>query len=362
MGHRGQPGRGRDHGHAQQHPHRHFADQPAGQQGDREGGQRQRQEPQPRLDRGVAEGVLYVQRQVDDHPDDRRGDRERHEPGRGEAAPGEQAQVGHGRGGDAQLVDHEPGKGHGGGREQGHDRRARPAQRVAADQREHQRGQRPGDQHRSRPVGPAAGRVAGFAQPGHPARERRHADGQVDEEDGPPAQGVGQHPAGQRADGAGGAERGAEDAQRPGQGGAGEFRAQQRRGGGEQHRAADSLQRAEQLQRQRRRRQRARQRPGGEDDQPGQEQPAPAQPVTQGGRRQQQHRQHQRVGGAHPLQVRQARVQIPLNRRQRHAHYGDVQQQHEHRRAHQRQGPPLPRRPPPDFSHLSHHPKRRPLS
>ena len=119
-----------------------------------------------------------------------------------------------------------------------------------------------------------AGRVAGFAQPGRPARERRHADGQVDEEDRPPPEGVGQHPAGQRPDGAGGAERGAEDAQRPGQGGAGELRAQQRRAGGEQHRAADPLQRAEQLQRQRRRRQRARQRPGGEDDQPGQEQPA----------------------------------------------------------------------------------------
>ena len=29
----------------------HFADQPAGQQGDREGGQGQRQEPQPGLDR-----------------------------------------------------------------------------------------------------------------------------------------------------------------------------------------------------------------------------------------------------------------------------------------------------------------------
>jgi hypothetical protein len=34
-------------------------------------------------------------------------------------------------------------------------------------------------------------------------------------------------------------------------------------------------------------------------------------------------------------------VQIPLNRRQRHAHHGDVQQQHERGRAHQRQSPPL---------------------
>ena len=274
----------------------------------------------------------------------------------------EQVQVGHGRGGDAQLVDHEPGKGRGSGREQGHDRRARPAQRVAADQREHQRGQRDGDQGRARPVGPATGRVAGFAQPGHPARERRHADGQVDEEDGPPAQCVGQHPAGQRPDGAGAADRGAEDAQGPGQGGAGELRAQQRRGGGEQHRAADSLQRAEQLERECGPGQRTRQRPGGEDDQADQEQPALAQPVTQGGRRQQQHGQHQGIGGAHPLQVRQARPQIPLNRWQRHAHHGDIQQQHERRRAHQHQGPPLPRRRPRDFSHLPHHPRQRPLS
>src|SRR5207344_3464343 len=111
-----------------------------------------------------------------------------------------------------------------------------------------------------------------------------------------------------------------------------------------------------QLERQRGRRQRTRQRPGGEDDQADQEQPAPAQPVTQGGRRQQQHGQHQSIGGGHPLQVRQARPQIPLNRWQRHAHHGDIQQQHERRRAHQRQGPPLPRRPPRDLSHLPHHP------
>src|SRR5215470_9125447 len=90
--------------------------------------------------------------------------------------------------------------------------------------------------------------------------------------------------------------------------------------------------------------------------------PRPAQPVTQGGRRQQQHRQHQGIGGTHPLQVRQARPQIPLNRRQRDAHYGDIQQQHERRRAHQHQRPPLPRRRPRYFSHLPHHPKRRPLS
>jgi HK97 family phage major capsid protein len=45
-----------------------------------------------------------------------------------------------------------------------------------------------------------------------------------------------------------------------------------------------------------------------------------------------------------------------------HAHHGDIQQQHEHRRAHQHQGPPLPRRHPRDFSHLPHHPKRQPPS
>jgi hypothetical protein len=39
-----------------------------------------------------------------------------------------------------------------------------------------------------------------------------------------------------------------------------------------------------------------------------------------------------------------------------------IQQQHERRRAHQHQGPPLPRRRPRDFSHLPYHPKRRPLS
>src|ERR1700748_3074744 len=62
VGHGGQPGRGRGHAHAQQHPHRHLADQPTGDRGNREGDQRQRQEPQPGLDGRVAQGVLHVQR------------------------------------------------------------------------------------------------------------------------------------------------------------------------------------------------------------------------------------------------------------------------------------------------------------
>src|SRR5262249_58901030 len=65
---------------------------------------------------------------------------------------------------------------------------------VAVERREHRRGPRPGDGGGARRVGRAAGGVAGFARRGHAARERRHADGQVDEEDGPPAEGVGQHP------------------------------------------------------------------------------------------------------------------------------------------------------------------------
>jgi hypothetical protein len=235
---------------------------------------------------------------------------------------------------------------------------ARPAQRVAADQREHQGGQRHRDQGCAYPVGPAACRVAGLAEPGHAARDRRHADGQIDEEDESPAEGVGQHTADQRTDSAGAAQRGAEGAQRPGQGCAGELRAQQRRGGGEQHRAANALHRPEQLKLQRGRGQRTRQRPDGEDDHPDQEQPPPAQPVSQCGRGQQQDGQHQGIGGAHPLQVRQARPQIPLNRWQRDAHHGDVQQQHERRGAHQRQGPPPPRRRRQDFRHLPHHSKR----
>jgi len=54
-----------------------------------------------------------------------------------------------------------------------------------------------------------AGRIARFVELSRPDRERRQADGQVDEEDGSPAQCVGQHPADQ-PDGGGAAERGAE--------------------------------------------------------------------------------------------------------------------------------------------------------
>ena len=47
------------------------------------------------------------------------------------------------------------------------------------------------------------------------------------------------------------------------------------------------------------------------------------------------------VGVHHPLQVAEARVQRPLDVGERHVHDGDVQQQHERRRADGDQGPPL---------------------
>jgi hypothetical protein len=48
-------------------------------------------------------------------------------------------------------------------------------------------------------------------------------------------------------------------------------------------------------------------------------------------------------------------VQSPLDRGQRDAHHGDVEQQHEHCRADQHQRPPLPRRRPRRPVHLSAH-------
>ena len=76
-------------------------------------------------------------------------------------------------------------------------------------------------------------------------------------------------------------------------------------------------------------------------DQPDREHQLAAQQVRQRPRRQQQRRERQRVGVDHPLDVREARVQVRGDLRQRDVHDRDVEQQHERRDAHDDQRPPL---------------------
>ena len=74
-------------------------------------------------------------------------------------------------------------------------------------------------------------------------------------------------------------------------------------------------------------------------------QPAPEQ-VRERPARQQQRRQRERVGVDHPLQVGEARAERPLDVRQRRVHDRDVEQEHERADVDGEQGPPLAIHPP----------------
>ena len=71
-----------------------------------------------------------------------------------------------------------------------------------------------------------------------------------------------------------------------------------------------------------------------------QEHPAAAEDVAEPAAGDHQHRERQRVGVDRPLEPRQRRVQIALDRRQRDVHDSVVEHQHEQREAHRAERPP----------------------
>src|SRR5262249_39648247 len=93
------------------------------------------------------------------------------------------------------------------------------------------------------------------------------------------------------------------------------------------------------------------QRGQGEQDQPGQDPPAPPVHVGQPAADQHQAGEHQDVAADDPLQPGDAQPEVALDRRQRDVHHVVVQVGHEGGQRHRRQHPPPPlvrhRRPPP---------------
>ena len=94
------------------------------------------------------------------------------------------------------------------------DPRRAPALFVALDEREHEQEQRPGERDQADPVDARGVRVARLADLGERQEHGGDADRHVDEEDPFPADARGDDAAEHRADGDGGADHGAEDAER----------------------------------------------------------------------------------------------------------------------------------------------------
>ena len=206
----------------------------------------------------------------------------------------------------------------------GLDQPAWPAAHQSPDQAEHA-GR---DQRHARQVEPGLGRVALRQQPQR-QQAHGHPDRDVDPEDPVPVEAFGDRAADQRAQGHGqarepavdpddraaarGRERGGED---------GQAQRQDRRAAQALHGPGrDQLGRA------------GRQRAGGggqrEQREPGDEDPAPAQPVAERGGGDDARGERDPVGVHRPLQGRQADLEAALHLRQRGDHYQRVQHHHE---------------------------------
>ena len=179
----------------------------------------------------------------------------------------------------------------------------------------------------------------------------------VDQEDPPPRQGVGEDAAEQRARRAPARERRAPDAE-----GAcplprlRERGGQDRQGRRRQHRRAQPLHGPGGHQGLGSRRESAHQAGGREQRQPGDEDPAPAEQVRGAAAEQQEPRERERVGVHHPLEPRRAEPQVGAHRGQRHRHDRHVQDHHELTEAGDRQD-----RAPACGGGLAHHPDATPL-
>ena len=157
---------------------------------------------------------------------------------------------------------------------------------------------------------------------------------EVDQEDPAPARAVHEHAAHQRPDRQRGAGDRAPDAEREGALRALELVREQRQRRGEHRRRPDPLRGAREVEHEPAARRRAQGRADGERDQPGGEDGAAAAAVGERARRQQRRGERERVGVDDPLQLREARVQVGPDRRQRDVDDGHVEQQHRRGRRH----------------------------
>ena len=314
--------------------------QASGEERDAEDEQRHREEAGACGQRAVAEVVLDVERQVQEHGEDRRGQAEGHRREPDERRDLEQAEVQH-RVCDVMLVDEEGHHEDGRAGQQADRRGAAPAEVVPPHQREHEQEQAHRERDEADPVDPARSQVFGLGDLRERDEHGDDADGHVDEEDPAPTDAAGDGAPDQRPDGDGTADHGAVDAEGRPAIAPGERGGDQGQRGGEHDGAPDALHGTRQVEHERGGRQSADERGGREDDQPDGEDLAPPVDVADDARGEQEGGESQRVRVDDPLQVGEARVERLLNVGQRHVDDRDVEQEHERRRADGDQGPPF---------------------
>jgi hypothetical protein len=116
---------------------------------------------------------------------------------------------------------------------------------------------------------------------------------------------------------------------------------EERERGGEHDRATDSLSGTGDDEEDGTRRQRAQEGGEGEQAEPDAEHQPPSEQIGQCPCGQEQRGEGESVGVDHPLDLREARLELLGHARERHVDDRDVEQEHERRRAHDDQRPPL---------------------
>ena len=196
---------------------------------------------------------------------------------------------------------------------------------------------RPG---RSRPVAPGS---PWFTIRETDSPDRGDADGHIDEEDQAPAEAARQRATDERPDRNRSADGRSPRGDRLSALTPLEVLTDEGEPGGEHRRSADALQGPRPDEHRDRSGDAAEQRRGGEDDEAEDEHALSPEAVRDRAPAEDERGKGQRVGVDDPLQVGEACVEVPLDRRQRDLDDRDVDEQHERRRADRDQRPPTPR-------------------
>ena len=273
--------------------------------------EREWQVRQAGLERRVAEHLLHVAREEEEHREERRADEQAGDVRARQRAQAEDPKR-HQRRARAQLGRHEHGQQRERDREQAERLRRTPARADGVDEGvdEQRQARRDGDRA-ERVEGLRLALLAALLQQARREERRDDADRHVDPQDPFPAEVLGQDAAEQHAGGAAGARDRAPDAQRlVALGALGERVRDHRQRRGRQQRGAEALQRARGDELRLTRRQAAEQRREREQDEPDHEEPAAAEQVGHPAAEEQKAAERQGVGVGDPGEVLGREVQV----------------------------------------------------
>ncbi len=325
----------------QKEPHGHACRQPPGDRRDDEREQRERQEDHARLDGGVAQNVLEVERQEEELSEHSGRDRKGSDLRTGERRHLEKPDVEHRR--LPPQLDHAEGdEQHGRGDEEADDAPARPAPVAAAKEAEHEREQAARECDEAGHVEAAGFLVARLVQDAQTGRDAGDPDREVDEEDPTPADVGRERASDERPDRDGSTDRRAPDPERGAPLAAVELLRDDRERDGEHRGPADSLHTPRHDQPVRRLRRAAQGRSQREEGDPAEEDTLASSYVAERAGVEQRRREGKGVGVDDPLQIGEGGVQLLVDVRQRDVDYGDVEEQHEDRHAHDDEDAPFP--------------------